>query len=441
MVAAAQEIRVVAPGSELELAAPAPGLAVEAALDGGVLRPLPGGRLRVPEGGDHWLAIRTRDALGRGSPVRWLRLVVDGEGPRLMLAVDPAPVEAGGREWVPAGATVHLSASDHPAGLAGARLRTGEGEIPAVGGRAEASLGGDGPVKVLAVARDRVGNRTERRLELVVDGTPPTVRLRLAGPTTTTGDGPVAGPTAAVRVEAEDAGSGVAGRELVVDGRPAGEERLGSPWAPGRHAVKVTAEDRVGNRAAASLSFVTDAAAPTIRCDAAGSAEAAAGGRTWFRPPLTVTCTAEDDAAGVAALERRDGDLWRPVAGAFQVAGGEVALRARDRVGNERGERFRWPVDGDPPELSLQGPGGGSVAAGTPLTVTEGQAVRPVAADAGCGLGRLEYRLGRGTWTGAPGAIRFRHRGGYTLWIRACDALDNCTEANWPVEVTRGGAR
>lgn len=355
-------------------AVPGEPLWVEAALDGGVMLPVPGGVVEAPrQPGGHWLATVTRDAAGTTSEVRWVRLVVDADPPRLEIDLEPPPVLRGERLWTAPAARAVARAWDEPAGVARCTVRCGATQVEAQaagdGERAEAecALPAVAPVVVVASAEDRVGNRfeTERR-DLWIDAAAPWVSLDVDGWTVAGAVGPVLAPSARLVVGTGDEESGVAAVEMRLDGETV--ESLGE-LTTGEHRAEVVAVDAVGNRSpAAALDFGYDAEAPRLeagwvladgapvrlrlRAEDAPAGLAALewaplGGGGWNAVPASLAVTlASLDSAGV----RRSIEIEIPVAGTAGASGSPVAvppgglrLAAVDRVGNRSETSLPWP--------------------------------------------------------------------------------------------------
>jgi hypothetical protein len=378
---------VVAAGERLTVAPPDAADRVEGALDGGVLEPLPGGVVEAPrDAGPHWLATVTRDAAGVASEVRWVRLVVDAEPPRLEIEVEPPAVRLGERWWTSPAARAVAVATDAPAGVARCVIRCGAAGGEEVTGEDDSAADGAGTglraacalaagarsegaaLEVVARAEDRVGNVAETaRRDLWIDATPPSARLEVDGWSVAAAVGPVLAPSARLTVVTGDAGAGVAGVEMQLDGEAV--ESLDG-LATGEHEAVVVALDAVGNRSPqARLRFGYDDEAPRL-----GAEWVLAGG-----VPVRLVVRAEDAPAGLATLEwAAPGERWVAVpAGtartlsSFDDAGvrraitldlpvgrgvgtdpGPLAapattlrLAAVDRVGNRREITLPWPAD------------------------------------------------------------------------------------------------
>ncbi|HMB55257.1 MAG TPA: hypothetical protein VKU40_18205, partial [Thermoanaerobaculia bacterium] len=182
--AAEEETRYASPGGVLELAAEEG--VVEAAVDGGALVPVPGGLTVPAEEGSHWLALASRDAVGRTSEVRWVRLVVDGAPPAIELSTEPAAAAVDGVLWTGSAARVVARASDEVSGVARLGLTCGGEPVVESGGEATCSLAdlagsASAEVAISAWAEDVAGNRAETTTAWRLDAAPPRVALAIEG--------------------------------------------------------------------------------------------------------------------------------------------------------------------------------------------------------------------------------------------------------------------
>ncbi len=446
------EVLIAAPGDELRLEAPDTGASIEAALGGGPLKPVTG-TLTAPAAGDHWLAVASRDRSGKLSPIRWIRLEVDGEAPRVDLETEPAPVDRN-RLWMPPDARVSASAADALAGVGRLFLAMGDevSEVPEAS--AGAVLPAAGEVTVRAWAVDRVGNRSaETTLDLTIDSTPPAGEVRAACEPAAGAAETVVPPDCRIEVKVHDAESGDPRWTPRIDGGEATAETLAGPWTAGRHTVEVDAVDAVGNRGRIGpYPFVVDAAGPEIAWRVSSPGVVGEGGETFYRPPVEVTAEAGDAPAGLEQLAAAPGGgAFRPVEGPLAVDGDRLSLKATDRVGNVTETLATWRIDVDPPEVRLETGDGRSVEPGGTLDVERGDAIRLRVSDPGAGVERAVYRLGvepgqfwrRWWWNRRPKPVPeplvLKRIGEVTLSVEAADRLGNRSTTGWQVVVRRPG--
>lgn len=440
------ETLVVRAGEEIRLL---PGEALQplAALDGGLLRPVASTITAPSEGGEHWLAVASRDRLGRLSPIRWQRLQVDADAPRVSLTSRPEPVDVGGTLWVPGATRVEARASDEVAGVE--RLQViftdadGERSQSVDGERLEIELASQGEVTVRAQATDRVGWESEEaRMNLSIDVEPPTGTLRFVGPQVA-GAGPggeiVIAPDTRLVADLEDRHSGLAGWSAQTDGDEAAAESWSGPWAAGEHSVAARARDRVGNEGVIGpLPLVVDAAPPQIAWEIGNQGFPGVDGTTWYIAPVEIRASARDAPAGLDRLEASlDGATFTPWEGARALDGDRLVLRASDRLGQTVSEAIRWQVDRQPPVIVLRDPAGQTVASGTSFTLIEGQALRVEVRDDQSGLVRSVHRLNDHPESAVPEVLRFLDRGLFSLRVRAVDQAGLETRSRWKLRVTR----
>jgi hypothetical protein len=419
----APEALVVAPGMRLSLVPAALGDRTEAALDGGVFQPA--GALRAPASGDHWLAVASRDAVGNVSATRWLRLRVDAEPPRIGYVVSPSPTpDEKGRQWVAEGARIEFTATDALAGVRGLTVVTGGRTVEGAGATVAVPLGDDGTATAVAV--DRVGNRGETAVALNVDAQPPRGSIALVGTQVDTGASIVGDARATLRLDRDDEGSGVAGWTGRVDGRETGPEAWPGPWPAGPHAATAEIVDRVGHRARVGpFSFEIDAEAPRVTWTVTSEGIDSPQGERVYRGPVTVCVSAEDAPAGVAELRWSvDGQAWTAVGETLTTPAASIAIRARDRVGNEATTTAAWRLDAEPPLVLLDDE---VVDAANPPSLERpaGHELRIAARDDGAGVDRVSLSIDGGPWGAAPDVLQFLDAGRHRLALEATDRLGN----------------
>lgn len=441
----------MAAGEEVRLARPEPGARVEAAFDGGILLPVPGS-IASPEAGDHWLAVASRDRAGNLSAVRWVRVRVDAEPPRLELETRPAPVaDEAGRHWLPPGAAVVARAADDLAGVERVRLDLGGRSEEATGAELTVELPASGTLTVRGSATDRVANRSpESVLELSIDDRPPEIEIRVAGPgypkrpATSKGrcSRPPAGSKPSHGTRRAVSPAGLPGSPATTSRRTPG----GVPWSLGAHIVEAVADDRVSNRGRdGPYRFTTDGAGPEIRWRVITAGATDDPGETYYLPPVEVMAEASDQPAGLHRLwSSTDGATFEVLEGPVTIASERLWLKASDRAGNLSEVEARWQLDVEPPEFLLAAPGGSPTAAGGRPSVARGAAIAVTARDLGVGVASVTYELNRGWPVPQPSKplgerIVCRRLGSYTLTIEAIDRLGNTFRGEWEVFVRRQG--
>ncbi|MCB1037414.1 MAG: LysM peptidoglycan-binding domain-containing protein, partial [Acidobacteria bacterium] len=102
-------------------------------------------------------------------------------------------------------------------------------------------------------------------LDAMADVEPPTVSLRGQGRSLARGEVVHLGPGAKLEIEARDAASGIARREVTLDGRSVAPGVLEGPWESGKHELTFDVVDGAGNRSPRrTATFVYDPDPPTV---------------------------------------------------------------------------------------------------------------------------------------------------------------------------------
>jgi len=423
----------VQPGEVLRFGDVEPGAVVEAALNGGLLRPAPT-PFPSPTEGAHWLAFAARDQAGNLSPVQWVRLRVDGIAPDVILAVDPEPVaDAAGALWLRPDALARAAAEDEGAGVGGMALEVNGLERTETGASLEAALPDRGEIRLEAWAVDRVGNRAAPvKLLASVDAAPPRVELGLEGRWLRLDDRLLAAPDVRVVAAVEDGESGLAEWRPVIDGAPGQPDDLGRTWAAGGHEVVVSAVDRVGNRIESpAFRFEVDAEPPELDWSLSPGLTSA-DGQVWRKPPTALSAAATDAGAGLDAIYwSDDGQSWQPLRGEVMTRRASIQLKAVDKLGNERLARATWRYDDAPPEIKLTLGGRDLPAGAEPLQLALGLRVETQVADSGVGVAQSRYTLDGKRWQPLPEAFIFYKPEDLVLEIEAEDRLGNSARRVW----------
>ncbi|MCO8271636.1 ThuA domain-containing protein [Actinoplanes sp. TRM 88003] len=146
----------------------------------------------------------------------------------------------------------------------------------------------------------------------------------------------------------------------------------------------------------------------------------------WLTGAATVTLTATDAGSGVASTEYQlDGaTAWTAYTGPVAVSGDgghEVRFRSTDRAGNvETAKSVAVKIDSTAPLTTAQfapANDNGWHNGAVPVTLT--------AADAGSGVGKLEWSLDGGPWTAYTTPVDVKGDGQHELLYRATDKVGN----------------
>ncbi|GIW72061.1 MAG: hypothetical protein KatS3mg102_1603 [Planctomycetota bacterium] len=272
-------------------------------------------------GGTHTLLAAAQDDLGRRAEAQ-LRVTIDARPPQVRI-LRPAGGLTSQRQL-----TVLAQVQDDGP----VRAVTLNGK-PMQGGGAEGTWQlevalAEGANRLEVVAVDQAGQTGRAVLELVLDSTPPAVR--------------VLAPQAALinrhevtfEVEATDAGTGVA--EVQLGGRPMalaeGRWRLVHRLAEGDNAVEIVALDRAGNRTALQHRIRVDSRPPKLTATVIAVIEG-----TVDKQGVTVTCEGREVPVGPDGTFRIT--IEAPV-------GGTVTVVAVDAAGNRTEQVYRIGAGG-----------------------------------------------------------------------------------------------
>lgn len=270
------------------------------------------------------------------------------------------------------------------------------------------------------------------------DSVAPTGSLAIRGRQIRFGDRLVVDEQVRIEPMLEDAQSGVAGWQPIIDGVEVSRRRWGGPWPDGTYQTAVRATDKAGNESTISAAepIVVDALPPKITVT--GHALAAAGRRGadrsrcgWLRKagsrwPDVTQCKWLRKAQrrwlrrGWNWLEvSADGRRWNPLIAAGSEPAEEVA-RASYRlpaapaamsVDGADSQLLVRSADGSP----LSRPGDGAAFGGLQIGVR----------DAGAGVERLELRVAE-----AEGGV-------LRVAVEATDALGHSRELEWRAAAER----
>jgi hypothetical protein len=306
----------------------------------------------------------------------------------------------------------------------------------------EAPSPGDYFWRVTAVAASGLDGYPSPGASLAVLGGPdrvgPTGRLIVGGRQLRYGERLVVDENVRIEPLLEDAQSGVASWQPVIDGVEASRDRWAGPWPDGTYQLAVRAIDRAGNESviAADEEIVVDSLPPVVSVTAHAVATLAHGGRDRSRcgwlPTAVARWSAVTQCNWLRQAQRRwlrqgwnwlevsvDGGLWTPLI----VEGSEPAEAVL-------GGGYRLPpapatmtVGGAEPQLLVRSADGTALLA--PGQSTGAGGLRIGVRDAGAGVERLELRVDEA------------EAGGLTLSVESTDALGHRQTLSWRATAAR----
>jgi len=429
---------VTAAGEELRLEAG--GTAhVLACFDSGVLREVPG-YIRAPQSGEHWLLSAAVDEFGRRSRLQWTRVVVDSDPPVLKYMIEPAAVVSGNTSWLTPESRCRLEAEDGISGVHALQAVINGVSEESGTSMLELRLPAEGNVEIALRANDEVGNISPPlNARFVVDSRPPEAGWKIEGPWNHDELAPVIGSSTRIHCWWKDAESGIGTVAYLLDGQTAKEGEFGGPWKAGRHLITTRASDRCGNENSLKCEFVADLEAPEISARLVSTSFRTSDGRLFARPPFRLDLAAEDEPAGVEALEFRQSgnDAWIPCPATLEFPAEQIPeIRAVDRVGNISRFEVFWILDDRGPEIEIEAISGGfSTFGDESIVAVRGASIGVGARDSGSGLQSIRYRLDGGKWRKIPDTIVFGFPDTRSLEIEAADRLGNMTRRKWMVRV------
>ncbi len=224
--------------------------------------------LHFPEEGRYRITYAAVNSSGVRSREETYEIVIDDTAPAVTATARGRAMVEGDTTYLRTDTELILRGSDSAAGLATLFVSLDNENFMEYSGAV--SFPDEGRYRGYAYAIDNVGNRSPTvTLSVVVDDTPPSVRVIPRRPTATVRGTRYATTGTPFAVRAEDEGSGVSRVEVSVDG---GEfEQISQPITldePGERSLRARAVDRAGNQSqVADLSFIVDEALPQPSVD------------------------------------------------------------------------------------------------------------------------------------------------------------------------------
>ncbi|MGQ0644795.1 MAG: OmpL47-type beta-barrel domain-containing protein [Elusimicrobiota bacterium] len=380
------------------------------------------------------LSWSSEDNVGNVEESRSLEIVVDGAAPSSRVSAAGATFLSGSRLYAAGSVVYSISASDAGAGVRKTEYRTAGGAFQVLAASETFALAEEGSQDIVYRSEDYVGNvEAEKTFRVVVDTSPPTVRIEALGEF-------LPGATSYARagtpfaVTAPDSLSGLAFAEMSLDG--GSFQAVGGLFTldvEGLHSIEARAADRVGNASSARLWVAVDEAPPVTEA-ASGEPSVRRGSVTFVTSLTFISLDARDPEAnglpGAGVRETRyrvDSGALVKYDGAFRLASGgrAVGYFSSDRVSNvEPSRAAQFTVDDDPPVTALNLSETG-FSNGVNLYVSTGAIFSLEAADAGVGLAAIEISMDGGDFAPYAGPFSLETEGPRVLAYRSRDELGN----------------
>ena len=347
-------------------------------LEGDIVRfawPLTGASGDVVKDGPYTWSLKANDDWGNAGVSAHGGFTLDATAPT---AKATQRSTAGLDGWKVSPVAISMTATDALSGVRGITYRVNGGATKAYGGPVTIAANGRTTVDYRAI--DKAGNRGPwRHLAYRIDTRVPAIAVAMNG---TAGDAPSSWRSdVTLKPAFSDATSGVAGKLVAIDGKPAKALTQSSVVIEknGSHVVAFTATDAAGNQATTSRSFRIDTVAPVVK---------PASGRRSHRPCRpTTTASARPSRSRSRSPSPRwsarpspapDGAAVRKLTSSVTSGGSfrwdgrtargkavpdgryTVTIAARDSVGNTGGpprststSTRRWPASSARPRCSI----------------------------------------------------------------------------------------
>jgi hypothetical protein len=383
--------------------------------------------ITITQEGSHVLSYRGVDNLGNTETAQSLDFIVDGSPPASDIAVG-SPSYLSTDLWTTQSTTLTITSDDSGSGLSHVEYQLDGGTWLTYA--APLTVQQEGPHVLMYRGVDNLGTvESDRRLDFIVDNTPPTSVVDIGSPNYTSLDLWIS-PSTPVGIGAADSGSGLSGIEFSVDGG-AWQDYVNPltfvDEGPGTLSYRAT--DNLGNmEETLTLDFVVDGSPPTshVTVGEPNYTEAT----LWISPSTLVTMASSDDGCGLSLLEYQlDGGNWQEYLAPFNIpqeGSHTVSFRGSDNLGNlETEQSMTLVVDGTPPSSTITiGQPREDVE---PVQVYEETPFMLASVDAGCGVRVIQYKLDYADWTNYTGSFNLTGHtlGTHVIQFRGLDNLGN----------------
>ena len=320
-------------------------------LEGDIVRfawPLTGASGDVVKDGPYTWSLKANDDWGNAGVSAHGGFTLDATAPT---AKATQRSTAGLDGWKVSPVAITMTAADALSGVRGITYRVNGGATKAYRGPVTIAANGRATVDYRAI--DKAGNRGPwRHLAYRIDSRVPAIAVAMNG---TAGDAPSSWRSdVTLKPAFSDATSGVAGKLVAIDGKPAKALTQSSVVIEkdGSHVVAFTATDAAGNQATTSRTFRIDTVSPVVRPAAGDKPPTVSPNGDGIGETVTIPFTVSEPSVVSATVAGPDGAAVRTLTSSVTSGGSfrwdgrtargkalpdgryTVTIAARDSVGN-----------------------------------------------------------------------------------------------------------
>lgn len=396
--------------------------------------------LSYVQDGPHAVSYRVTDTAGNECGPNGFDVVVDNTPPVTDISVGgTVHTDVSGTRYVSGVNSFTLSAEDVLSGVASTECRIDGGDWTAY---ASFALPDEGTHDIGYRSTDNLGNaEAERRLDMVVDKTPPVSEIAVEGPRYVSGGGVYVGAGSRFVISSTDTLSGVGSTEYRLDGDAWHAYEPFTIPLEGAHVIEYRGTDNLGNvEEARSYNVVVDNTAPALAVRVGEPNYTAGEGTLYVTGSTTFTLDTTDEFSGPSETEYRvDGGEWTAYAPFVVPDEGAhvIEYRGMDNLGNSRDAGVLAVVVDNTPPMSTYSFEARSYMDEGRVHLSPDSIVTLSAVDELSGVAGIYYRFDDGEYVGyaSPFTLADLGYGDHVLDFYTVDNVDG-TEKEWSIPLT-----
>jgi hypothetical protein len=399
--------------------------------------------------GLHTIRFKAVDPVLNWSPVQFYRIYVDLTPPETHHSWEGPHQKMGEQLFVNSKSRLILTPQDSMSGVQNVLYRV-NGNRPRSTQRNPIQFKKEGRYDLQFASLDRVGNSENwNTLNFVVDGTPPTTKIRITGNHHKAGDKTFISSEARIHLEAVDGSSGLKRTEYRINKGPITSYNQPLFAASKNFVLEFRSVDEVGNLEKwQSIKLVHDSNPPQLAVRREGRFIRLSG-KIFASPGFSLRLGVQDKESGIdRVLYALDGKNFQPLKKAqftFSKPGSyRFATKAMDKVGNEyEGRDLEIVVDAEPPRSTVD-PQIDLVSRNDFFLSSPQNRIKISGDDSQSGLDRIEYSFdGKNFETlKRPFDLATWKSSSQTIYYRAVDRLGNKEETKkLPIKVLSKGPK